>query len=450
MGFRYQPKIEGDDPEARHALVLMAPRAIGLGATQITFIVVTSLATLLGAGAVSDFNFAFVLLQIPLGVIGVPLGHRACCRRCRARRRSGTRPAFASLLTRALRLLIYVMVPISVLTAVARQPFVEILFGSGKISQENLDLIALTLGWFLIGLTAHALIAVLARAFYARQDTVTPVVAAVAAVAINTTLAIILVGPLGLAGLALAIAIAAWIEALALIVVLRRRLPVFPLAGMGRVSLEALGGSVVAGAAAYVVLQAAASWLGPDPGRLLQLVAVARRRGRLRARLCRGLARLADPRTADYRRSHGRRPPPPQTSVTPSTSDPSERPCHGSRGLGCVRRLQRSGLLPAVGRLGGRQGGQWLGRDPIERRAARRPDRRPDPAAAPERHAVGVRLRAAWPGRHGVDAGQSRRPSPITSGTTCRAGRGASPPCASIPRSRSTGPRMPMVPYGAR
>ena len=62
------------DPQARKALVLMAPRAIGLGVTQITFIVVTSLASLLGDGAVSDFNFAFALLQIPLGIIGVPLG----------------------------------------------------------------------------------------------------------------------------------------------------------------------------------------------------------------------------------------------------------------------------------------------------------------------------------------------------------------------------------------
>lgn len=265
MGFRYQPKIEGDDPEARHALVLMAPRAIGLGASQITFIVVTSLATTLGAGAVSDFNFSFAMLQIPLGIIGVPLGIVVLPTLSREAAQ-GREPAFASLLTRALRLLIYVMVPISVLTAIVRGPFVEILFGSGKISQEDLDLIALTLGYFLIGLTAHALIAVLARAFYARQDTVTPVVAAVAAVAINTTLAIVLVGPLGLGGIALAIAIAAWIEALSLIVVLRRRLPVFPLAGMGRVGLEAAAASVAAGGVGVAILQVTGTWFGADPG----------------------------------------------------------------------------------------------------------------------------------------------------------------------------------------
>src|SRR3954454_21149925 len=74
MGFRYDARIEAGDPEARKALFLMAPRALGLGVTQVTFIVVTALASLLGNGAVSDFNFAFALLQIPLGIIGVPLG----------------------------------------------------------------------------------------------------------------------------------------------------------------------------------------------------------------------------------------------------------------------------------------------------------------------------------------------------------------------------------------
>ena len=144
----------------------------------------------------SDFNFAFALLQIPLGIIGVPLGIVVLPTLSREAA-VGRESAFAVLLTRALRLLVYVMVPIAVLTAVVRQPVVEILFGGGKIDQADLDLIAITLVGFVIGLTAHALIAVLARAFYARQDTVTPVAAAVGAVVVNCTLAVILVGPLG-------------------------------------------------------------------------------------------------------------------------------------------------------------------------------------------------------------------------------------------------------------
>jgi putative peptidoglycan lipid II flippase len=187
----------------------------------------------------------------------------------------GREASFASLLTRALRLLIYVMVPIAVLTAVIRQPVVEILFGSGRIRPADLDLIAVTLTAFLIGLTAHAMIAVLARAFYARQDTATPVAAAVGAVAINCTLAVVLVGPLGLPGIALAIALAAWIEALVLLAILYRRLHHFELRGLGRVGVESVVGSIAAGVAAYAVLELVRGLLGTEPGRLVLIVEAA-------------------------------------------------------------------------------------------------------------------------------------------------------------------------------
>src|SRR6185503_16851386 len=114
IGFHYTPKIDRRDPQARKALLLMAPRAIGLGATQITFIVVTALATTVGVGALADFNFAFALLQIPLGIVVLPsLSRNAAV---------GEEASFATLLTRALRLLVYVMVPITVLTVIVRQP----------------------------------------------------------------------------------------------------------------------------------------------------------------------------------------------------------------------------------------------------------------------------------------------------------------------------------------
>jgi putative peptidoglycan lipid II flippase len=273
LGFRYVPRIDGADPQARKALALMAPRAIGLGASQITFIVVTSLATTLAVGAVSAFNFAFALLQIPLGIIGVPLGIVLLPTLSRDAA-VGREESFAALLTRALRLLIYVMVPIAVLGSVVRLPVVEILFGAGRIRPADLDLIAITLMAFLVGLTAHALIAVLARAFYARQDTVTPVAAAIGSVAINCTLAVVLVGPLGLPGIALAIAIAAWIEAVVLLAILYRRLAFFRLGGLGRVGIEAIVGSIVAGAAGVAVLGLAGNVLGEDPGRLILIVEV--------------------------------------------------------------------------------------------------------------------------------------------------------------------------------
>jgi putative peptidoglycan lipid II flippase len=124
---------------------------------------------------------------------------------------------------------------------------VALLFGS--FSADAITLTAATFAAFLPGLPAHALIAVLARAFYARQDTLTPVLAAIGAVAVNCSLAIILVDPLGLPGMALAIAIAAWLEAATLAILLRRRLGPLDLAGFGSVALRTAIASAAAGLA---------------------------------------------------------------------------------------------------------------------------------------------------------------------------------------------------------
>jgi putative peptidoglycan lipid II flippase len=264
LGFRYEPRIVRDDPQARRALLLMAPRAFGLGAGQITFIVVTALASTVAVGAVADFNFAFTLLQIPIGVIGVPLGIVLLPSLSRDAA-VGREREFAGLLMRALRLLLFVMIPIAGLTAVLRRDVVEVLFGGGRMSDTDLERIATTLLFFLTGLAAHALIAVLARAFYARQDTVTPVLAAIAAVVANSTLAVLLVGPLGLGGIALAIALAAWLEAIALLLVLNTRIEQLAIGSLVRVGVQAVVGTVVGSAIAFGTASLIGRAIGPDP-----------------------------------------------------------------------------------------------------------------------------------------------------------------------------------------
>ena len=255
LGFRYRPRIGLDEPLARKALVLMAPRALGLGATQVTFVAMTAFASSLPAGSVSAFNIAMALLQIPLGVIGVPLGvvilpalsHELA---------SGSVDDYVALVGRALRLLLFVMLPTAALGIVLREEVVAVLFGRGAFTVEAIEVTATTLAVFLLGLAAHALIAVLARAFYADQDTRIPVAAAVLAVVINVVVGAVAVGPLGLAGLAAAIAVGAWIEAAVLVVLLKRRFPALRLAPVGATFLRAAIGSAVAAALAVAVLGA--------------------------------------------------------------------------------------------------------------------------------------------------------------------------------------------------
>jgi putative peptidoglycan lipid II flippase len=252
VGFRYTPRADTSDPAARKALALMAPRAIGLGATQITFVVVTAIATTLGVGAVTAYTVAFTLLQIPIGVIGVPLGIVLMPTLSREAA-TGNEVEYTSLLTRALRVIVFVMVPIAAIAAILRSEVVELLFGYG-FTADAIALTAATLLAFLVGLVAHSLIAVLARAFYARQDTLTPVLVAIGAVVVNTVMAYVLAGPLGLPGVALAIAIAAWLEAGTLAILLHRRIPTLRYGAIGRTAVLT-GVATIAAAAIGIIVR---------------------------------------------------------------------------------------------------------------------------------------------------------------------------------------------------
>ncbi len=266
LGFHYDRNIDLSDPEAGKALRLMAPRALGLGVTQITFVVLTSLASTMVTGSVTAFNVAFTLLQIPIGLIGVPLGVVVLPSLSREAA-VGHIDVFAGLVSRAIRLIVFVMIPITGISIVLRTEIVDLLFGYGQFDQTALDLTATTFAALLLGLTAHSLIAVLARAFYARQDTRTPVAAAILAVVVNTSLAIVFAGPLGLPGLGLAIAIAAWLETIVLVILLKRSLPqlaIRPILSLAWKSLVvAIGGSLAAGGVAAGLALA----LGSDPSR---------------------------------------------------------------------------------------------------------------------------------------------------------------------------------------
>ncbi len=271
IGARIRPRLELGDAEARKALVLMAPRALGLGATQVVFLVMTGLASTLAEGSIAVFNFAFAVLQIPIGVIGVPLGVVLLPSLSREAATGGME-AFRRLLVRGMSMLGLVMIAIAALGIVVSEDVTRLLFDYGSIGDSALELTATTLAVFLVGLTAHSLIAVVARAFYALQDTATPVVAALLAVVINIAAANALVGAYGVAGLAAAIAIAAWLELLALVVLLGRRVPGLDLGHVAVVMTKALIASIAGGVVAWLVYEALLGAWGQDPGFLLLLV----------------------------------------------------------------------------------------------------------------------------------------------------------------------------------
>jgi putative peptidoglycan lipid II flippase len=210
------------------------------------------------------------MLQIPIGVIGVPLGVVLLPSLSRAAA-DGATEGFTRLLVRGLAILAFVMIGLAGLGAVASEDLVRILFAVARMSESAIEATGLALAVFLVGLTAHALIAVLARAFYALKDTRTPVMAALAAVAANIMLANLLIGPLGLNGLALAIALSAWTEMLVLVVLMHSRVPGYGagVAYVAGVMIRSLLVTGVGAVVAYGITQALLGAWGEDPGVVL-------------------------------------------------------------------------------------------------------------------------------------------------------------------------------------
>ncbi len=271
IGASIRPHLDLRDREARKALTLMGPRALGLGATQVVFLVMTSLASTLPTGSITVFNLAFAVLQIPVGVIGVPLGVVLLPSLSREAALGAT-DMFRRLLVRGLSMLAFVMIGITALGIVLAGDVIRLLFGYGSLSEASLELTATTLAVFLVGLTAHSMIAVLARAFYAMQDTATPVAAALFAVVVDIVIASVLVRPFGVPGLAAAIAIGAWVELTTLALLMRRRVPTLGFRHVALVAVKTLAVSVAGAAVAWLVYTALLGAWGEDPGIVLLLV----------------------------------------------------------------------------------------------------------------------------------------------------------------------------------
>ena len=246
----YEPAMDLRDPAVRETLLLMGPRALGLGATQLVFLVYTMFTSTLPQGDVTTFNLAFIALQIPVGLIGVPLGIVLLPPLSQAFA-LGQHDRFGRLVDQSLRLLLFVVVPVTGLMVALATPTIALLYQYGKLNAAASAAMVPVYLVFLAGLIAHVMIALLAPIFYAGKDTRTPVSAALVAVAVDIGAAIVLFPFLHLQGLALAIGLGAWVEVLMLVTRLERRIgfDLRPLAGH---SVSFAGGAVVASAAAFL------------------------------------------------------------------------------------------------------------------------------------------------------------------------------------------------------
>lgn len=221
-GVRLTPVRPRFDPKVRLLIRRIVPVAFGAGLYQINLLVDTVLASFVANGAVSYLYYADRVNQLPLGVVGVAVGTALLPLLARRLAAGDTDGALASQ-NRALEFALLLTIPASAALAIVAGPIVSVLFERGAFGAHERDATAAALAAFSAGLPAYVLIKVFTPGFFARHDTATPVKVAAVALVTNIALSLVLMWPLAHVGIALASALASWVNAAMLGVILYRR-----------------------------------------------------------------------------------------------------------------------------------------------------------------------------------------------------------------------------------
>jgi len=253
LGFRWRWRWREAGADA--ILRLLGPRVIGSAVYQANVLIDTVLASwsaVVGQGAVAALYFANRLVQLPLALFGTASA-QASVPSLSERSAAHDVQGFARTLLAVLRMVGFVIVPSAVGLIVLARPIVTGLFERGAFDHRAALMTSQALACYALGLLAYAANKVLTGAFYALQDTWTPVKLAVEVIVMNLLLSLVLMWPLRIAGLALAAAATNSLNTYRLLQCMERRLAV-PLAGplldpLGRITLA----SVLMGAACWAL-----------------------------------------------------------------------------------------------------------------------------------------------------------------------------------------------------
>jgi putative peptidoglycan lipid II flippase len=270
-GGRYHLTLDLANPAVRQVGRLMAPRLVGQGVVQINFLVNVILASSMAEGSLTSINYAFFIMLMPQAIIAQAIAI-AALPTFSAQAASGALDRMRTSLAATLRGVFFLALPASLGLMLLRRPIVAMLFQHGAFDVQSTDLVAWPLLWFAAGLVGHSLVEIVARAFYALQDTKTPVLLGAGAMSINVALSLALAAAFrrwGLAphgGLALANSIATALEATGLLLLMRRRLHGLAFERMHRGLLAACGASGTMAAALLLWMRWAPTaspwWLG--------------------------------------------------------------------------------------------------------------------------------------------------------------------------------------------
>jgi putative peptidoglycan lipid II flippase len=217
LGFDYEFKISWKNQGFRSVLKLLPARSLDQGIDYVNTLVTTNLSSRMGAGALRSYNQAYSLSQMPVSLIGVAIS-TAFFPKLTEELGEGKEAKYRQTFRTALGTIIWIALPVAVIAFFARGYVVSFIKNGGD------PLISSVLGTLIISIIANSIFHIVARGFYAHQDTKTPFYVSIITVGLTIALAIIFsILGLGVEGLGWAQSVGTMLEIVILIVLLQKR-----------------------------------------------------------------------------------------------------------------------------------------------------------------------------------------------------------------------------------
>ena len=228
-GFRLKFILNFKHPAVMQIKKLMLPRLASSSIYQLNNFVDSifgSLAAIVGDGGVAVLYFSYRLIQFPIGIFSNAIA-QAILPTFSTQVLEENQDNLKQTLSWGIRIVFFVMLPVSALFMVLAGPIVSNLFGGGKFDLNSARLTSNALFFYSIGLTAYGGTKILQSCFFALKDTLTPTKISGLALLMNVVLNAALMFPLKIGGLALATSISSIVSFLLLFFILSKRLSGF-------------------------------------------------------------------------------------------------------------------------------------------------------------------------------------------------------------------------------
>jgi putative peptidoglycan lipid II flippase len=265
VGYRGAPLLDLrlKDPLLRRVAGRMGPVVIALAGTNVMLFITTALASR-GEGWATGLSYAFRLVHLPIGIVGVSIGTVILAAGARSHA-AGEAGGLDDLVRRGLRLSWFLALPAAVGLFVLAEPLVRLVYEHGRFGEEGVLVTAEALRWYAAAVVGYAGVKAAAPQFLARGDTRTPMLCSLAGIAANLVVALVWIEPLGYRALALAVVVGTGLNFLLLRGLALARHGGASASGLGYLARVGLSAAAMGGVGLALV-----GWIG-SPGGLATL-----------------------------------------------------------------------------------------------------------------------------------------------------------------------------------